>query len=119
MKLYLLYNGVNVRLMSLEGPNVPAENFLRAFGLMREFFNQGTCEAISEITIRPEAVETIVRAIGEFSDEPVPLHTALSELLNFCRNAGDGNSKLADLIPALSQGGSGEIYRRALSANVF
>jgi hypothetical protein len=87
VKLYLLHNGVNVRIMAFEGPRVAPEEVIRASATMREFFNRGTRETILDVDIRPEAVECIVKAICSFNDEPVPLVTALTKLLNFCRDA--------------------------------
>jgi len=48
---------------------------------LRDFFNRGTREDVLEVTIRPEAVETIVQALAAFKDAPVPLASALSDLL--------------------------------------
>lgn len=87
MKLYFLNNGVNVGIMGIEGPRVAAEDVVRASAKLREFFNLGTRKTIIEIKIRPEAVESIVKAMAAFEDAPVPLAAALSDLVNFCRDA--------------------------------
>jgi hypothetical protein len=86
-KLYLLHNGVNVRIMAVTGARVTQEEFTRSTAKLREFFDRGSREAILEVKIRPEAVESIVKAMAELNAAPVPLATALSELLNFCRDA--------------------------------
>jgi hypothetical protein len=86
VNLYLLYNGVNVRIMAIEGSRVTPEEFIRASAKLRTFFNLGTREVIL-VNIRPEAVESIVKAIVAFDAPPVPLATAIAQLLNFCRDA--------------------------------
>jgi hypothetical protein len=88
LKIYLLFNGVKVRLMAITGPNVAAEETASASATVRDFFSQGTREEIMEVTIRTDAAETIIRAIAAFDEEPVPLVAALSELLNFRRDLG-------------------------------
>ena len=89
MKLYLLHNGVDVMIMAVTRAwtRIPDEEFGRASAKIREFFSRGTREAILEVTIRPEAVESIVKAIAAFDAAPVPLAVALSELLDFYRDA--------------------------------
>ena len=86
MKLYLLDNGVSLKIMAIAGPSVTPAEFIRASAKLREFFSHGTCEVIAEVNIRPEAVETIGAAIVAFDPAAVPLHSAISELLNFCQS---------------------------------
>ena len=109
LKLYLLHNGVKVAIIAFEGSRVAPEEFLRASAKLRDFFNKGTREDVFEVTIRPEAVETIVRAVAAFNDAPVPLASALSDLLNFYRDLisgaphGETPPELRDLLNALHQ----------------
>ena len=123
MKLYFLNNGVNVGIMGIEGPRVAAEDVVQLSVKLREFFNLGPRRTITEIKIRPGAVESIVKAMAAFDDAPVPLATALSELVNFCRDAegvvpSDTPATLSELL--WPQGSSRDLplsvrgdYRRA------
>ncbi len=100
MKIYLLNNGVNVRLMAITGPRLSSEELFGASALVRDFFGVGTKKEISEVTIRDPAAETIIRAISAFHDAPVPLVTALSELLNSCRDLENRRSSHG-IVPTL------------------
>ena len=87
MKLYLLHNGLNVRIMAVTGARVTGEELMRSSAKLRDFFAKGSRDTILEVAIRPESVECIVKALAASDAAPVSLATALSELLNFCRDA--------------------------------
>ena len=87
MKLYLLHNGVSVRLMVITGYSVTPDDHAKevdeAMCTIRWFFAQGTKVEVYEVTISPEATRTITKAVA-FCREPTSLAPAISELLNFC-----------------------------------
>jgi hypothetical protein len=90
-RLFLLYNGLSVRLLSMGKDLEPVSSsassppYVRiALDTCRDFFSQGTAAAITEINISREAIDTIGEAIQECHSTPVPLVRALSELLNAC-----------------------------------
>ena len=86
--------------MAITGPRLSSEELFGASAVVRDFFSEGTKKEISEVAIRDQATETIIRAIAEFQDATVPLVTAISELLNCCRELENRRSSHG-IVPSL------------------
>lgn len=87
MKLYLLHNGVSVRLMVITGysatPTAAFQQWTEAMRTIRRFFAQGMRAEVYEVSLSPEATQTIAKAAA-FCRERMSIVEAISELLNFC-----------------------------------